>query len=50
MDMMQVLAHGAMRAVTDPIRKSEAARRMLRGLIYGRKANYYYEAKPNTGM
>jgi hypothetical protein len=27
--------------VIDPIRKSEGARKMLRGLIYGKKANYY---------
>ncbi len=49
-DMMKVIAHDAMRAVIDPIRKSETARKMLRGLIYGRKANYYYETKPKTGM
>lgn len=49
-DMMKVVAHDAMRAVIDPIRKSETARKMLRGLIYGRKANYYYETKPRAGM
>jgi hypothetical protein len=50
LDMMKVIAHDVMRAVIDPIRKSETARRMLRGLIYGKKANYYYETKPKTGM
>ncbi len=45
MDGMKVFAHDAMRAVIDPLRKSETARRILRGLIYGRKANYYYETK-----
>jgi len=29
-------------AVIDPLRKSEGVRRALRGLIYGRQANYYY--------
>ena len=33
----------AFRAVVDPLRKSEAIRRTLRGLIYGKKANYYLE-------
>lgn len=46
-DAAKVFAHDAMRAVIDPLRKSEAARKLLRGLIYGRKANYYYETKPN---
>ena len=44
-DAVKVFAHDAMRAVIDPLRKSEAARKILRRLIYGRKANYYYEAK-----
>ncbi len=44
-DGLKVAGHDAMRAVLDPLRKSEAARRVLRGLIYGRKANYYYETK-----
>jgi hypothetical protein len=43
-DVGKVFAHDAMRAVIDPIRKSESARRMLRGLIYGKNANYYYGA------
>ena len=41
-DGAKVFAHDAARAVIDPLRKSEGARRLLRGLIYGRKANYYY--------
>jgi hypothetical protein len=44
-DALKVFAHDAMRAVIDPIRKSETARKILRGLIYGRRANYYYETK-----
>ena len=46
LDAMKVFAHDAMRAVIDPLRKSEAIRRVLRGLIYGRKANYYLDTKP----
>ncbi|MFN0190717.1 MAG: cupin-like domain-containing protein [Aestuariivirga sp.] len=45
-DALKVACHDAMRAVIDPLRKSEATRRLLRGLIYGRKANYYYDTKP----
>lgn len=45
LDAAKVVAHDAMRLVIDPIRKSEGARRMLRGLIYGKKANYYYGDK-----
>lgn len=44
-DGIKVFAHDAMRAVLDPLRKSESARRLLRGVIYGRKANYYYDTK-----
>jgi hypothetical protein len=42
MDGAKIVAHDAMRMVIDPLRKSEGMRRVLRGLIYGRKANYYY--------
>ncbi|MFT3986105.1 cupin-like domain-containing protein [Aestuariivirga sp.] len=44
-DAAKVFAHDAMRMVLDPLRKSETMRRTLRGLIYGRNANYYYGAK-----
>jgi hypothetical protein len=40
-----VIAHDALRAVLDPLRKSESIRRFLRGLIYGRNANYYLEGQ-----
>ncbi len=43
-DRLKVLMHDAARAVIDPLRRSEWARRALRGLIYGRNANYYYQA------
>lgn len=45
MDTAKVIAHDAVRMVLDPIRKSEAARRMLRGVIYGKNANYYLNTK-----
>lgn len=50
MDAAKVIANDLMRAVIDPLRKSEAARKILRRLIYGKKANYYYQAKPKPGM
>jgi Cupin-like domain len=51
LDAAKVLAHDAMRAVIDPIRKSENARKLIRGLVYGKKANYYLEAEPKkAGM
>lgn len=49
LDAAKVFMHDAMRAIIDPLRKSEAARRILRGLIYGKKANYYLDVRPKTG-
>jgi hypothetical protein len=46
-DAMKVFGHDAMRAAIDPLRKSERVRRLLRGLIYGRKANYYLKEARN---
>jgi hypothetical protein len=45
LDATKVFVHDAARAVLDPIRKSQAARCVLRGLIYGKKANYYLEGQ-----
>lgn len=45
MDALKVATHDAMRAVIDPLRKSELARKALRGAIYGKKANYYLDTK-----
>jgi hypothetical protein len=45
MDAAKVMLHDVIRAVLDPIRKSERARRFLRRMIYGKQANYYLEAK-----
>lgn len=46
LDAAKVIAHDAARAVIDPLRKTETARRILRGLIYGKNANYYLNAQP----
>ena len=46
-DASKVFAHDAARSIIDPIRRSEGARRVLRGLIYGKQANYYYGDKDN---
>jgi hypothetical protein len=45
-DQAKVMAHDLMRAVLDPLRKSEALRRILRGAIYGKNANYYLRTEP----
>ena len=50
-DAAKVFAHDTMRLVLDPIRKSEKLRKILRAMIYGKKANYYLETKPKqAGM
>jgi len=41
-DALKVIIHDSIRLNLDPLRKSEAMRRFLRGLIYGKQANYYY--------
>jgi hypothetical protein len=49
MDVAKVAAHDASRLLLDPIRKSQGARKMLRSLIYGKKANYYLEKPKQAG-
>lgn len=44
-DATKVAAFTAANAVTLPLRRSEGMRRRLRGLLFGRKANYYYREK-----
>ncbi len=46
LDSAKVFLHDAFRAIVEPLRKSETARSFLRALIYGRRANYYYDANP----
>jgi hypothetical protein len=48
-DGAKVLVHDAIRLALDPLRKSEALRRLLRGAIYGKKANYYLETAKKQG-
>ena len=51
MDAAKVALHDTIHAVLDPLRKSERTRNFLRGLIYGKQANYYLETKPKqAGM
>jgi hypothetical protein len=50
MDAAKVVAHDAVHLVLDPIRKSENARRVLRGLVYGKNANYYLDKPKQSGM
>ncbi|ALA17576.1 MULTISPECIES: cupin-like domain-containing protein [Chelatococcus] len=45
MDGVKVAAYRAMRAVIEPLRRSEGMRRTLRGLVFGKQANYYYGEK-----
>ena len=44
-DAAKVVAHDVMQAVLTPLRKSERLRVFLRGMIYGKDANYYLKAK-----
>ncbi len=44
-DACKVIVHDVMQGLLMPLRKSEALRRVLRGLIYGKSANYYLQPK-----
>jgi hypothetical protein len=44
-DAAKVMLHDLLQAMLAPLRKSERLRVFLRGLIYGKSANYYLEAK-----
>ncbi len=45
LDALKVGGLRTARALVEPLRRSEAMRRVLRGLVFGRKANYYYNDK-----
>lgn len=45
LDGIKVAAYTAARTALEPLRKSERMRRLLRGVVFGKKANYYYEAQ-----
>ncbi|MEO9168009.1 MAG: cupin-like domain-containing protein [Aestuariivirga sp.] len=44
-DAAKVIAHDVMQAVLAPLRKSERLRVFLRGMIYGKDANYYLKTQ-----
>ena len=44
-DAAKVVAHDVMQALLAPLRKSERLRVFLRGMIYGKDANYYLKAQ-----
>lgn len=44
LDGLKVAAYTAARAAIEPLRRSEAMRRLLRRAVFGAKANYYDEA------
>lgn len=47
LDMAKVMALRSLTTVVEPLRKSEAVRRTLRRIAFGKHANYYYgEKKP----
>ncbi len=43
LDKVKSGAYMLARAAIEPLRKSERSRRLLRQILFGRKANYYYE-------
>jgi hypothetical protein len=45
LDGLKVAAYTAARSALEPLRRSERMRRLLRAVLFGRKANYYYEAQ-----
>jgi hypothetical protein len=45
LDVAKIAFHDIARAIIDPIRQLEGPRRFLRGLVYGKKANYYLHSK-----
>lgn len=50
-DAAKVLVHDLAQGILAPIRKSEKMRKTLRGLIYGKEANYYLNTRPRqAGM
>lgn len=45
LDALKVLLHDTVHLALSPLRKSEGMRNFLRGLIYGKRANYYLNSK-----
>ncbi len=44
-DAIKVVLHDVMQVALMPLRKSETLRRVIRGMIYGKNANYYLQTK-----
>lgn len=42
-DRLKVASFRLARSIIEPLRRSERSRRILRGLFFGKKANYYYD-------
>ena len=49
LDAAKVAVYDVARAPIEPLRRSEAMRRRLRTLLFGRKANYYYKPAGRGG-
>jgi hypothetical protein len=45
LDGLKVAAYTAARSALEPLRRNETMRRLLRSAVFGKKANYYYEAQ-----
>ncbi|GLK54231.1 hypothetical protein JOD31_001399 [Methylopila capsulata] len=45
LDGLKVAAYTAARSAIEPLRRNETMRRLLRSVVFGKKANYYYEAQ-----
>jgi hypothetical protein len=43
-DALKLAVFRTIKAIVNPLRKSEGFRRWIRGLVRGKDANYYYEA------
>ncbi|MDJ1157387.1 cupin-like domain-containing protein [Chelatococcus sp. SYSU_G07232] len=44
-DATKIALYRLLRATIEPLRRTETMRRLLRGLVFGRQANYYYGKK-----
>lgn len=45
LDGLKVAAYTAARSAIEPLRRNETMRRLLRSIVFGKKANYFYEAQ-----
>lgn len=47
-DKAKVLAFDTLKALIDPLRRSEGTRRYIRRIFFGKNANYYYKTKESS--